>query len=156
MDKKLSYTDCIKKLEYYCVYQERCHQEVIQKLRTFSLTSLEQDEIVVHLIAQGFLNEARFAKTFALSKLHQKRWGKVRIQNELKQRQITDRLIQSALQTLPMSDYMDTFERSADRIWEITFEGDPRKKAKKCSDYLLRKGWESELVYAKIKTLSNW
>ena len=155
MDKTPSFSDCVKKLEYYCSYQERCHQEVVQKLRSFPLTLLEQDEIVVHLIAHNFLNEERFAHTFAISKFHQKKWGKIRIQNELKQRQLNERLIQSALKTLPEEEYHDTFEQLAERIWETTTERNAVKKFKKCCDYLLRKGWESDLVYAKIKSLSG-
>jgi regulatory protein len=153
--KSYTFAEIQKKLEYYCSYQERCHQEVVQKLRSFPLSQLEQDEIVVHLIAHNFLNEERFAHTFAISKFHQKKWGKIRIQNELKQRQLNERLIQSALKTLPEEEYQDTFEQLAERIWETTTERNAVKKFKKCSDYLLRKGWESDLVYAKIKTLSG-
>lgn len=155
MDKNLSYTDYLKKLEYYCAYQERCHQEVVQKLRSFPLTPLEQDEIVVHLIAHNFLNEERFAKTFAISKFHQKKWGKVRIQNELKQRQLTDRLIQLALREIPDEEYETTFEQLATKIWETTTERHAVKKFKKCCDYLLRKGWEADLVYRKLKEFSG-
>ncbi|GGD18478.1 regulatory protein RecX [Flavobacterium orientale] len=155
MDKNFSYSDCVKKLEYYCSYQERCHQEVTQKLRALPLTTLQQDEIVVHLLQHNFLNEERFAHTFAISKFHQKKWGKIRILNELKQRHLNERLIQSALKTLPVEEYHDTFEQLAERIWETTTERNAVKKFKKCCDYLLRKGWESDLVYAKVKSLSG-
>ncbi len=155
MDKKVTYSDCIKKMEYYCSYQERCHQEVVQKLRSCPLTNLEQDEIVVHLIAYNFLNEERFAKTFAISKFHQKKWGNIRIKNELKQRQVIDRLIQSALRDISSEEYETTFEQLATKIWETISERNAMKKFKKCCDYLLRKGWETDLVYAKIKSLSE-
>ena len=78
----------VQKMEYYCSYQERCHLEVMQKLYGFSVSANERDEIMVHLIQHNFLNEERFAKTFAISKFHQKSWGKNRIVNELKARHI--------------------------------------------------------------------
>ena len=39
-----------KKLEHYCAYQERCHQEVIQKLRQLKMIPSAIDRIIGHLI----------------------------------------------------------------------------------------------------------
>ena len=74
------------KIEQYCAYQERCHEEVVTKLRSMHLTSHEIDQLIVHLIEQNFLNEARFACSFARGKHRIKHWGKIRITTELKMR----------------------------------------------------------------------
>ena len=88
MNEKLTVAEAQLKLEYYCSYQERCHQEVVQKLYDFGIKSNETAAIVVHLIQHNFLNEERFARSFARGKHRIKHWGKIRIVNELKQRQI--------------------------------------------------------------------
>ncbi|MFN7332181.1 MAG: regulatory protein RecX, partial [Flavobacterium sp.] len=106
----LSAQEVLAKLEYYCAYQERCHLEVWQKLQEFTLSSQEKDEIIVALIQNNFLNEERFAMVFAQSKFHQKKWGKVRIKNELKGRQIAEILIQKALKAISPEAYETTFE----------------------------------------------
>ena len=46
-------TEAVQKLEYYCSYQERCHQEVEEKLKALKMTAQETDEIIVHLINQN-------------------------------------------------------------------------------------------------------
>jgi len=142
-------------MEYYCSYQERCHLEVMQKLYGFSLTQNERDEVVVHLIQYNFLNEERFAKTFAISKFHQKKWGKIRINNELKQRQISTYLITKGLQEIPSHEYEETFESLTEKTWQTITEKNALKKRKKFCDTLLRKGWESELVYEAVKKLEK-
>ena len=81
--------EATKKLEHYCAYQDRCHEEVIQKLRSMKMDSDEIDAIIVHLIASNFLNESRFACSFARGKHRIKHWGKIRIVNELKFRKIS-------------------------------------------------------------------
>jgi regulatory protein len=48
-----------KKIEHYCAYQERCHDEVVQKLRTMKMDADEIDTIIVKLIQDNFLNESR-------------------------------------------------------------------------------------------------
>ena len=90
---------------------------------------------------------------FAISKLHQKKWGKIRITQELKLRKISSYLINKALKSLPETEYYATFETLSDRFWETILEKNKLKKQKKFCDYLLRKGWESNLVYAKYKEL---
>lgn len=145
--------EVIQKLEYFCSYQERCHADVVSKLFDFRLMRDEQDAIIVHLIENNFLNEERFALLFAISKLHQKKWGKIRITQELKLRKISSYLINKALKSLPETEYYATFETLSDRFWETILEKNKLKKQKKFCDYLLRKGWESNLVYAKYKEL---
>mgnify|MGYP006126810111 CR=1 FL=1 len=89
MSEKLSLAEATLKLEYYCSYQERCHQEVVDKLYQLGMKSDEIDTIVVHLLQHNFLNEERFARSFARGKHRIKSWGKIRIVNELKQRHIS-------------------------------------------------------------------
>ena len=142
----LSAQEVLAKLEYYCAYQERCHLEVWQKLQEFTLSSQEKDEIIVALIQNNFLNEERFAMVFTQSKFHQKKWGKVRIKNELKGRQIAEILIQKALKAISPEAYETTFEQLAIQNWEQIHEPNLLKKKKKFCDYLLRKGWEHSRI----------
>lgn len=142
-------------MEYYCSYQERCHAEVQQKLWDFTLTINEKDAIIVHLIENNYLNEERFALVFTISKFHQKKWGKIRLTNELKARKISSFLIAKAIKEIPSEEYYDTFMKLSEHQWEVFIEKDKIKKRKRFCDYLLRKGWESDLVYAKVKELEN-
>jgi len=143
------------KLEHYCAYQDRCHQEVTSKLRDYGVTTQESDEIIAHLIAHNFLNEERFACSFARGKHRIKFWGKVRIVNELKFRNITQYNINRALKEISTEEYFTTFDVLSERLWEsLRFEKGLKKKKKFC-DYLLRKGFESQLVYEKYKELEQ-
>jgi regulatory protein len=147
--------EILQKLEYYCSYQERCHLEVQEKLRQFTLSENEKNQIIVHLIENNFLNEERFARCFARGKFRIKHWGKNRIVNELKQRQISVPNIKCGLTEISDEEYHDTFDKLAQRHWETIKETNVQKKKKKFCDYLLRKGWESNLVYGKLKGLEK-
>lgn len=142
-----------KKLEHYCAYQDRCHEEVIQKLRSMKMDQDEIDQIIVQLIADNFLNEERFACSYARGKHRIKHWGKIRIVNELKFRKISQYNINLALKEITTEEYEATFHNLAEQNWESIRESNPLKKRKKFCDYLLRKGFESNLVYEKVKEL---
>ena len=143
----------IQKLEHYCAYQDRCHEEVIQKLRSMKMDQDEIDQIIVQLIADNFLNEERFACSYARGKHRIKHWGKIRIVNELKFRKISQYNINLALKEITTEEYEATFHNLAEQNWESIRESNPLKKRKKFCDYVLRKGFESNLVYEKVKEL---
>ena len=147
-----SYTleEAQKKLEHFCSYQERCHEEVMQKLKSLNMIPQAADTIIVHLIQNNFLNEERFACAFARGKFRSKQWGKRRIINELKARNISKYNIDQALKEISPEDYMDTFERIADKQWQLTAEPNILRKKKKVMDFLLRKGYEITIVQEKI------
>ena len=150
-----SVAEVIQKLESYCSYQERCHVEVQEKLRGFLISENERNTVVVHLIEHNFLNEERFASLFCISKFHQKKWGKIRIKNELKAKRISDYLISKSLKEISMEEYETIFESLSEKHWETLPERDTSKKRKKFCDFLLRKGWESEKIYGKLKELEK-
>ena len=153
MGEELKEKNARQKMEFYCSYQERCHQEVQEKLYSYDLSEKERNQIIVHLIEHNFLNEERFARSFTRGKHRIKHWGKIRIVNELKQRQISAPNIKCALTEIPEEEYQDTFDKLAEKHWETIRETNALKKKKKFCDYLLRKGWESNLVYGKMKEL---
>jgi regulatory protein len=145
----------LQKIENFCAYQERCHEEVVSKLRSMKMKSDEIDQIMVHLITENFINEERFACSFARGKHRIKQWGKIRIINELKFKNISQTLINKALKEITAQEYLDTFHTLAERHWDSIQETNALKKRKKFCDYLLRRGYESSLVYDKVKDLEN-
>ncbi|TPG36269.1 regulatory protein RecX [Flavobacterium pectinovorum] len=154
---KLTYTpkEALLKLEHFCAYQERCHAEVVSKLYSLKMTSDEIEVVVVQLIESGFLNETRFACSFARGKHRIKQWGTIRITNELKARQISSTNITIALKEISSEEYDITFQQLSERCWENLREKDTLKKRKKFCDYMLRRGYESFLVYDRVKELEQ-
>lgn len=155
MKDVFSIKEAIAKAEHYCAYQERCHNEVEQKLRSLKMDQEEISIIINHLINENFLNESRFACSFARGKHRIKHWGKIRIVNELKFRNITAYNINLALKEITPEEYETTFHVLANRTWENISETNGLKKRKKFCDNLLRKGFESNIVYEKLTELES-
>ena len=141
------------KLEYYCSYQDRCHKEVEQKLNSFTLITELKEKVIVHLIENNFINEERFAKSFVRGKHNYKFWGKNRIINELKFRNVSSRIIETALKEIPEATYLENFHALAEKNWETIAATKGQKRNKKFVDFLLRKGYETSLIYEKLREL---
>ena len=151
--KSYSVQEAKQKLERYCAYQERCHQEVERKLAEMNMIPEAQEMILLHLIKHDFLNESRFALAFASGKFTIKKWGKQRLRRELKHRDISDYNIRLALNSIDDQSYQVTFDALAKKRFDQLQESNRFKKRKKLADYLLYRGWESGLVYDKVVEL---
>lgn len=142
-----------RKLEHYCAYQERCHQEVQQKLYGMNMIPEAVDLIIVHLLEHNFLNEERFAKTFVRGKFNLKKWGKHRLTRELKKKDISKYNVTQAMKEIDEDEYYKVFNELAEKKALLIKEKDVYKKKKKLIDYLLYRGWESHLVFDKVNEL---
>jgi len=151
-NKKTTYTveEAKKRLARYCVYQDRCHKEIEQKLYEMRMIPEACELIILYLIEHNFLNEERFSKSFARGKFRIKHWGKQRIVRELKQKEISDYNIKVALQEIEPQDYLDTLHEITKKRYDTTLEKNIFKKKKKVIDFLFRKGYESNLIYETI------
>jgi regulatory protein len=152
--KSYTVAEATQKLESYCAYQERCHEEVLQKLKSLNMIPQAIDAIIGHLLEHNFLNEERYSRAFARGKFRIKKWGRRRIVQELKLRGISRYNIEAALKEIDADEYLQTFNNLAEHLWEISHETVVLKKKKKVLDMLLRKGYESNLIFDKLQELS--
>lgn len=147
MQKKgYSVEEIKRKMERYCVYQDRCHQEVEKKLKEFSLIEIAREEILLHLMQHDFLNETRFAKSYARGKFNIKKYGKQRIIRELKRRNITEYNIKKALEEIDEEIYVNTAFSLVEKKHELLLETNPLKRRNKIFEYMARKGYEYDLI----------
>ncbi len=148
--KYFSIEEIKRKLERYCVYQDRCHKEIETKLREFVLIEEGRNQIILHLLEHNFVNEERFSKSFARGKFSIKKWGKQRIVRELKLRDITAYNIKTALKEIDEELYLKTIFEITEKRNRLINESNIYKRKKKLSDFLMRKGYEFELIYATV------
>jgi regulatory protein len=156
-NKKSTYTleEAKRKMEKYCIYQDRCHQEIEKKLREIGMIKQASEVIQLHLMEHDFVNEERFARSFARGKFKIKKWGKKRIVNELKKREVSNYNIEAGLSEIDPIEYENTLDETGRRRFENVRETNTLKKRKKVADFLLRKGFESHKVYELVMALER-
>ncbi len=141
-----------KKIYRYCAYQERSHQEVRNKLYKWGLSAAQINSLLAQLIAEGFVNEERFARTFAGGKFRMKKWGRLKIIRELEARNITPNCIALALQEIDDADYRHTLRELIQKqllTWGKSIT-DRFVLRNRLSRYLMQKGYEPDLVWEEL------
>jgi regulatory protein len=143
----------LQKLQRYCAYQDRCHAEVRTKLISLGIYGDELEEIIVELINENYLNEERFARSYARGKFRFKCWGRIRITQELKSRRISDYLIRKALEEIEEAEYRQALHDFLERKLELIHADNEYEKKQKLAAYAQRRGFESELIWETVGAL---
>lgn len=144
------------KIASYCAYQERCQQEVRNKLYSYELFLDQVDEILAWLITENYVNEERFAQTYAGSKFRVKKWGKFKIKRALIQKDISDYCIRKGMQEIGNEDYRNTiFELAEKKIADYSVRfSNPYQLKDKTAKFIISKGFEPDLVWEMLKEIS--
>lgn len=152
--QKFTPQQALPKAKHYCAYQERCHSEVRDKLYGFGLNTKEVDEIVSKLIEENYLNEERFAIQFAGGHFRSKKWGRVKIAHALKQKQVSAYSIKKALKQIDEDDYLNTLQKIfSEKLSTLRSEKNIFIKKRKLQDYLMQRGYETDLIRTLLQEL---
>lgn len=131
----------------YCAFQERSQQEVRDKLYSWGLHRRETEELISRLIAENFLKEERFAEAFAGGKFRIKKWGRNKIRQALKTKQVSEPLIRQALASIPEKEYRSTLRKVLDDRAAKIKQSHPLKRRHQIAAYAVSRGFEPELVW---------
>ncbi|GJM31672.1 MAG: recombinase RecX [Saprospiraceae bacterium] len=153
--KYLTPAEALLKLQRYCAYQDRCHREVRTKLLELGVYGDALEEIIVELIAEKFLDEERYARSYARGKFRIKRWGRNRIKRELKSKGVTEYCIRKGMEEIDETEYIevltDILTKKAEAL--STKESQAFLRNKKVAQYAMSRGFEGELVWEVLREI---
>ncbi|MBO9591380.1 MAG: RecX family transcriptional regulator [Niabella sp.] len=151
---RLSPEQALKKLQHYCAYSERCHQDVVNKLFELGVWKKEHDAIIAALIEESYLNEERFAKAFAGGHFRQKKWGRNKIKATLQQKQVSPYCIKAGMKEIDEEAYEQTLTELLQQKWN-SLKGERNRfiKMKKTAVFLIQRGYEPELFQPLLHTI---
>tara|TARA_B100001564_G_scaffold327489_1_gene310524 strand:- start:12 stop:479 length:468 start_codon:yes stop_codon:yes gene_type:complete len=143
----------LEKMRSYCMYQERYIQEVKKKLTRLQVVPKSKSKIINHLIDDDYLNEVRFTKSFIQGKLRIKKWGRIKLNYELKIRGVKKFIIDQEINRISKQDYYDYFnEFSNNKIKNL--KGSKEQKKRSFINYFTYRGWENNLIYEKLNEIN--
>jgi regulatory protein len=112
------------------------------------------DEIISTLITENYLNEERFAVHFAGGKFRMKQWGKIKIRQALKNKQVSEYCSRKALKEIDNNEYRQAFFKLAEqKLKTLKTEKNIFIKKRKLQDFLLQKGYEREMITDAVKNM---
>ncbi|MBD8491041.1 regulatory protein RecX [Echinicola sp. CAU 1574] len=143
------------KIAAFCAYQERSQQEVRDKLYDYGLYSDEVEELISAMITENFINEERFAQSYVRGKFNLKKWGKIKIEQGLKQHKLSPNCIRLGMREIDGDKYWESLLDLAEKKWQAVKENDAFKKKVKVHRYLLGRGFENDLIQVALDQIKK-
>lgn len=154
--KRLSFEEALIKAQRFCAYQDRCHQELRFKLIEWGVYGDDLENVLAELIQERFLDEERFARSFARGKFRIKQWGRLRIVQELKKRDVSEYCIRAGMSEIGEEDYLETLrgllEKKAGMLGE---DLPPAERFQKIVRHAISRGFEPGLARDVAKELEK-
>lgn len=141
------------RIENYCAREDRCQQQVLEKLRGFGLSEGIVEDFLITLIQNNYVNEERYARSFCSGKFKIKKWGRRKITFELKKKKVSDACIQKGLEELDEEAYLATLQQLIEKKNKLLKDKNPFVRKKKIVDYLVRKGYEPDYAWERVRSL---
>ena len=145
----------IERLKDYCALQDRCQWDVTQKMKEWGILEMAQNHILEILIQEKYVDEERFTQSFCRGKFLIKKWGKVKITNELKKKKISDICIKKGLEEIDLTEYDLLLENLLTKKNDTLRDKNHFTRKSKLARFLIQRGFEGNLVWDKIREFSN-
>jgi len=135
--------------------QDRCQWDVRQKLSEWGLLENTKNIIMIELINDSFIDEERYARSFCRGKFRIKKWGRRKIEFELKKKNISSVCIKKGMEEIDEKEYLKALENQAEKKNGLIKEKNHFKRQTKLGNYLKKRGFEANLVWEKLKEMSD-
>lgn len=95
------------KAEAYCAMSEHCTDDVYRKLEQWGAPLASYDSILEHLKKEKYVDDGRYAIAFVKDKYRFNQWGRMKIVQALRLKQISSVDIKLALEEIDDTEYSD-------------------------------------------------
>jgi regulatory protein len=140
-----------QKMGRFCAWRERSSHEVQDKLYQLGAGQGQVKQILSWLREENFINDQRFAMSFARGKFINNQWGKVRIIAELRQRKPDPETIDEAINQIDEDLYREMAEKLAIKKYDQLNDEDLFLRRQKTAAYLAGKGFEQDVVWRVVE-----
>jgi regulatory protein len=135
--------------------KQRSVEELRERLLTTrGATRANVDEVIARLREYGYLDDAKFAQSYASLRLRERPLGRRRLQQDLKLKQVDKETASTALdEVFEATPETELIERAIAKRLRLRGKPKTREDAKKLFDHLIRQGFEFDLVGNKVRAL---
>lgn len=149
---RVTASEVLSKARRYCDAQERCHQQVRDKLYAWGCIPDDVEQLIARLIGEGVLNEQRYAEDYAVSKFRQKGWGRVKIRMALRLKKVSTPCINAGLAAIDDEEYIVHLTGAVEKLRARTKGRDAWERDQRLKRYLLTRGFEGDLIADAMRT----
>jgi regulatory protein len=126
----MDFKTALKRAASLCSKQEYCRSDIQKKLEKWDIPHTDCNKVLERLVAEKFIDEARFATFYVRDKFRFNRWGRKKIWWKLKEKDVPEEIISEALDQIDQEDYLQMLKGIVDEKYRQIKRCDlPKQKA---------------------------
>ncbi len=151
----LSTDEALEKVQKLCSAEEKCSQDVRKKLFNMGINSANAEKIIHQLTEEKYIDERRYAKSFASGKFKNNKWGKIKIKHELLRKKIPDNIIEDALRRIDPDEYLELLKNLLVKKQKSVSANNTYEIKGKLHRFANSKGFESDIISEVLDEIVN-
>jgi len=149
--RPLSATEALAKTANLCAKGEHCAADIREKLRQWGIDGKDTDTIIEKLHHQGFIDESRYAKAYIHDKYRFAKWGRIKIEQGLHQKQVPSSIFKPLMEeVIDKEEYMQILHDLLEQKRKSLKEEDEYQLKAKLTRFALQRGFTYEEVLCNI------
>lgn len=138
-----------------CAMREYAAADIAEKLRRLELGRDAVERTVKKLEANQFIDDGRFARSFASDKLRFNKWGKIKVQFALRQKKIPQEIIDQALAEFPDGRSAETLMQLLRNKAKTIKNASEYEKRTKMIRFAISRGFSMAEILNCLKTIDS-
>lgn len=151
--KAITIKVALTKAQNLCAKQEKCISDISKKLFDWKLPSTDHELVINSLLEDKFIDERRFALYFTNDKFNYNKWGKIKIEYALKQKNISSQNIKNALEKIPETEYNKLIETELIKKIKTIKDSDEYTIKSKLVRFATSRGFENGKVFDIVSSI---
>ena len=143
------------KAEVYCSAAERCPAEVEKKIVQWGGTLEETENIVQHLFKERYLDTARYCRAFVRDKYRFNQWGRMKISQALRMKQLSSADIETGLSEIDEEEYSAVLDNLLKQKVRTIKSGTPYERNAKLIRFAVGRGFMMDEILRHIKQVDD-
>ncbi len=132
----------------YCSASEKCIADVEKKLMDWEIDTEIHAEVIDYLLHEKYIDEERYTRSFVNDKFKFNHWGRIKIRHHLKQKHISDNLINNAFDdAIDEETYKEVMLQLIEKKAKRVNANSEYERKVKIVQYLQSRGFEPYITF---------
>lgn len=151
----LDYKSALQRAAGLCSRQEQCTSHIRDKLKNWKVSAEDAEKVIRELTGEKFLDDSRYAAFYAKDKFRLNGWGKIKITHMMRQKQISQEIIDHALDQLDDQAYFSACLELIRTKSVSMKESNPFARKGKLYRFAASRGFEPDLIHRALNEIEN-
>ena len=146
----MTYDVALSRMAALCSTGEHCESDIRRRLQRADVAEEDIERLVEYLYEEHYLDTARYCRAYAHDQLRFAHWGRVRIQEALRQKGLPESDIRTALGELPQEEYRGVLADLLRQKLRTLHDADDYVRRNKLIRYAAGRGFEMDEIVDEV------